>query len=217
MKIYNILKFNVYYLMAIYFFMMLNGCTDKNQIDTKYNDSTTEQQIGKTNQLITLKGIPFGQPNFKAELKKICLEENTDALMPEYVCMFEEDNVVWGFFSYGNIPVRGSNATLIFDKEGALHYFKIKWPNQNKIEINTILEDKYGRPKLEVQQISIGIGEKINTTNFSWVDEKGTSIFFQPIDESDFRLGSLSIISQKMSDSIIEKILIDRKNAKENL
>ena len=196
----------------------------QSETKTKIAEKATPKLLtpGTATSIITLKGVPFDQPNVKDDLKNLCVIPEIgikDKAFAKLVgwCIFNNGSIPLPDFSYGNLPTAwGSTGYAKVNNDGALVHFSISGSKGQMLELATLLEEKYGKPLIIDEQISNRLGTKFDKKTFTWIDSRGTKIALESIyDEID--QGRVEITSASFSKAVSEVEQVQRSLAKDNL
>lgn len=207
---------------AIVFSVVLSACQKKSVEAENINDSKIEieaekkPKIGVAKEIITLKGVPFGQPGMVKAVENLC--KSKEMLTPCNKFKKHKENEGFTEFmtlNFGNLSawsyrngLKLFNARVDFDKEGSLVAFSMGGRTEDVRELAKILSEKYGEPLINQEQVKNGVGNQFTNEIFSWTDEQGTHMIVRTIagavDQGSVAIVAASFIESKKREA--EKI-----------
>ena len=167
-----------------------------------------KQPSSKTNQTISLKGIPLGKPGVKDALQKMCKGKQFNSMHDR--CSFtDKSNVI--LLDYETLVDTIASVTLSSDE--ALIKVVIDGSTQEMLTLAKALEKKYGEPLKKHTKVKIetGVlletgafvvkeaeGNQLDKETFIWMDDQGSRITVESI-YSDYNKGGVVIESSSVT------------------
>lgn len=171
-----------------------------------------ETDAGMTNEEVAFKGIPLDTPDQAEKLMAVCqqeksnLESYSSGYKSENKCKLAEGRT-WFQVDYGSLE----KAYFHFNLSSTGELLNV-WSNLKGYEVQPltiVLTEKYGKPKIQDEEVRNGLGNIFNKQVITWVDRKGNAIIvnsiYNKVDEGRFEIQSASYLRGNL-DKAIDKI-----------
>jgi hypothetical protein len=185
---------------------------------TAFAESNNKMQLsraknisGRTKQIITLKGIPFGEAGVRDDVLDLCERERPD--WDTTPCELENGWIFFGEMQFGNLS---AHASTKLDELGSLDEFELEGSSSEMQKLATLLTEKYGPPRVFEETVSNQLGHQFPKWIYMWRDAKGTRMIVETIHQKVDR-GRVIIQSKKVVELIEAENKEREDRAKNNL
>lgn len=159
----------------------------------------------KNIQQIEFKGIPIGVNGVLSDVIKLCMVDESNAPSKydkDGGCKLKKNdrNLFW--LSYGNLG--HELAWFDLSENGAVNKIEITADSRSLILLAGLLEEKYGKPKIDKETVRNGFGTEFENNTYAWVDVKGNMLIieqmYSKVNEGRFRMISSEKFLQEAKD-----------------
>jgi len=151
---------------------------------------------------VSLRSIQFDSGDVREALRKICIEPRGpykgDELEKSTIwCNFDKNGrLSIPSFAYGNLDSSLANITV--DEAGAMQRFEASASKGEMVALAVLLQEKYGPPKVETNEVENKVGAKFTQQVSRWIDKRGTVItvysIYDKIDAGRVTIESASLV-----------------------
>lgn len=169
--------------------------------------------LGRAREEIKLRSIPFASGDARDALRELCFHlGDVDKREKLERCKFDKNGRMIMAFTFGNIR---NVADIFVSSEGSLMSFEMAGTKSEMLQLAALLEEKYGQPSREENEVKNKLGRKFSQQVFRWTDSRGTVIEVHTIyDSIDFGQVALKSATTMQSIEAMQKLQKDANKGK---